>query len=313
MTQQEMWRQKYRLRPYLAHSSEQDVAARLRYLIENVTMLQADGKTGFLPLEPDGKHWYELIEHVQEEYGRRKANPPDGFLKGALVPNPTTPIARAAIRAIRSTSVPPEGTYLVKLGKREHMLDFYKRGRLKISPASSYSDPSLNLAVRDDELSISTYGLQSEVLIEAFDPNTGERLMATHPIGNMTYTSRTRTDYYVYCMGVSLDFRLFGDFGYNACVIVREHAAFEDRLSRAIDAELPGWGGIAGPVRYIDPFDCKKDDIDVYFTKHHKYWYQREYRFACLPQGHPASALKPFFVELGSMRDICRLVVLDCA
>lgn len=193
------------------------------------------------------------------------------------------------------------------------MLDFYKRGRLRIAPASSYSDPSLNLAIRDDELSVSTYGLQSEVLIEVFDPNNGQRTAATHPIGNMTYTSRAKTDYYAYCMGVRLDFRLFGDFGYNASVIVRDHATFEDRLNRAISAQLPGWVGIAGPVRYIDPFNCKKDDIDVYFTKHHKYWYQREYRFVCLPHGQPATPLQPFFVELGSMRDICQLVALDCA
>jgi hypothetical protein len=156
--------------------------------------------------------------------------------------------------AIRSVSLPAEGTYLVKLGKREHMLDFYKRGRLRIAPASSYADPSLNCAVRDDELSLSAYGLQSEVLIEVFDQKTGKLKAATNPIGNLTYTSRSHTDYYVYCMGVSLDHRLFGDFGYNACVIVRDRGTFMDRLSKAVEKRLPGWIGAASAVQYIDPF-----------------------------------------------------------
>jgi hypothetical protein len=313
MTRQEMWRQQYLLRRYLEHSTAPDIAARLRYLIENVTTLLPNGIVGFLPPEPEGKHWYELVTHVQEEYRKRGAEPPEGFLKGALVPNPTSPVARAAIRAIRATTVPAEGTYLVKLGKREHMLDFYKRGRLRIAPASSYADPSLNPAVQDDELSFSSYGLQSEVLIQVFDHKTGHLKASTKPIGNMTYTSRSKTDYYVYCMCLSLDYRLFGDFRYNAAVVVRDPAAFEDRLSKAVAAFLPDWIGGAGPVRYVDPFNCKKDDIDIYFIKHHRYWYQREYRCSWIPRKDPAAPLKPFFVELGPLRDICRLVALDCA
>ena len=84
-------------------------------------------------------------------------------------------VAEASIRAIGATSIRPQGTYLVKLGHREHMFEFYKHRRLKISSASTYSDPSLNAAIYDDELSLHAYGLQSEVLIEVFDPATGQR------------------------------------------------------------------------------------------------------------------------------------------
>jgi hypothetical protein len=313
MSRQDRWRQNYRIRPYLEHSSEQQLAARLRYIIENMTTLQLDGKIGALTAEPHGKMWWELFTHVLEEYARRKASPPEGFLKDAGVPKVMHPIAEASIRAIRATSVPAEGTYLVKLGQREHMIEFYKRGRLRIAPASTYADPSLNTAIHDDELSLHTYGLQSEVLIEVFDPATRKRKGATRPIGNLTYTSRSKTNYYVYCMGLSLDYRLFGDFGYNACVIIRDYAAFEDRLSKAVAAHLPEWIGGGGPVHYVDPYNCTKDDIDVFFGKHHKFWYQREYRCAWIPSGQSISALQPFFVELGSMRDICQLVVLDIA
>jgi hypothetical protein len=36
-------------------------------------------------------------------------------------------------------------------------------------------------------------------------------------------------------------------------------------------------GRVGGPVKYIDPFNCAKDDMDVLFGKHLKYWYQSEY------------------------------------
>jgi hypothetical protein len=118
-------------------------------------------------------------------------------------------LAAGAVKAVQNVSLPPEGEYLIKLGKRRHMLDLYEDGRLKISPASAYADPSLNPAIQDDELAVSSFGQQSEVLIEAFDRNTGQRKAATRPIGNLKYTSRSKTDFYVYCMASNLDFRLF--------------------------------------------------------------------------------------------------------
>jgi hypothetical protein len=309
-TRQEMWREKYRLRPYLQHSTERDVAERLRYIIENMTTLTRDGMTSVLPPEPHGKYWYELFEHVQEEYRRRGGSPPGGFLKGAQVPLSTHPISSAAIKAMQKVSVLRDGTYLVKFGRRDHMVELHEYGKLKISPAGSYSDPSLNSAIRDNELALSTFGLQSEVRIEVLDPKTGQQ-HAMKPIGNLTYTSRPKSDYYVYCMGSSLDLRLFADFGYDACVIVHDCREFERRLSEYMAQRLPGWIGCAGPVNYVDPFNCSQNDTNVFFGKHLKYWYQREYRCAWVPPNLPIPALKSLSVELGSMREISEVVVLD--
>jgi hypothetical protein len=93
--------------------------------------------------------------------------------------------------------------------------------------------------------------------------------------------------------------------GGDACVVIRDPVKFEERLCKAVAEHLPGWIGMGGPVRYLDPFNCKKDDMSVFFGKHHKYSYQREYRCAWLPPGDPAGKLEPFFAEMGSMRDIC--------
>jgi hypothetical protein len=310
MTRQETWRQRYRQRPYLKHSTEQAVAERLRYTIENMTTLTQDGKTTLLPPEPNGKYWYELLEHVQEEYRSRGNGPPEGFLRGALVPRGDKPVSAAAIKAVQKTPPLREETDVVKFGMRDRITELHGCGRLRISPARDYSDPSLHSAIHDDELARSTFGLQSEVIIQATDRKTGQ-LHATKPIGNLTYTSRSKSDYYVYCMSSTLDARLFADFGYNACLIIRDYRKFEQRLSEAVIQQLPSWIGAGGPVKYVDPFNCTKDDASVFFSKHLKYWYQHEYRCVWIPKDVPGHPLEPFFVELGPIRDFSELVVLD--
>jgi hypothetical protein len=311
ISNQEMWRRAYAQRPYLQFSSEQEIAARLRYLMENITTLLPDGKVGVLPPEPHGKMWIELFQNVLDEYARRSIQPPKGFLKDAHIPRPTYPTPPAAVKALEGISRPPEGTYLVKYGKREHISELYKRGSLRITPASFYRDPSLNDAIQDDELTLSSQGLQSETQITFVD-KAGQK-HTTSPIGNITRRVRSIVDYYVYCMSTSIDYRLFHDFGYDACVIVRNHAAFEDRLSKAVAARLPNWIGSGGAVNYLDPFTRTQKDLEVFHGKHHKYWYQREYRCVWTPREVPETPLKPFFLELGSMHDIGQLVVLDGA
>jgi len=51
--------------------------------------------------------------------------------------------------------------------------------------------------------------------------------------------------------------------------------------------------------------------MDVLFGKHLKYWYQREYRCAWIPQGPTVERLEPLFLELGSLSAIAQLVVLS--
>ena len=41
---------------------------------------------------------------------------------------------------------------IYKYTRREWAVDFVKRGRIYVSTASSLNDPSLNAAIRDDEL-----------------------------------------------------------------------------------------------------------------------------------------------------------------
>jgi hypothetical protein len=101
------------------------------------------------------------------------------------------------------------------------------------------------------------------------------------------------------------------DFSYDACLVIRDHKKFERRLSTTMAERLPGWIGAGGPVKYIDLFNCTKDEMDVLFGKHLKYWYQRKYRCVWIPQGPRVERLEPLFLELGSLRAIAELVVLS--
>jgi hypothetical protein len=302
ITRQEMWRRRYLSRPYLNDATDDQIADRLRYIIENSTTLTPNGQIGFLPPEPHGKYWLESTAHVMEAYRLRGGEPPANFLKDAMVPRPTHPSPPAIAKALEGIDLPASGSFLLKLGKSDHMRSLHEHGRLRIGPASGYSDPSLNAAIRDDELKLSAFGLRSEVKMEVIDHKTGKSKGAIEPIGNVIYTTASKTDFYVYCMGSSLDLRLFGDFGYDACVIFRDPQNFKTRLHAEMQKRFPDWQRFDQPVHYLDPFNCTKQEMNVLVSKHHRYWYQHEFRFGWVPPAVTEPPLPELFLELGDMR-----------
>lgn len=64
-------------------------------------------------------------------------------------------------------------------------------------------------------------------------------------------------------------------------------------------------------MQYVDPFNCKRDDMNVFLGKHHKYAYQNEYRCFWLPSHAPTVELEPMFLELGSMHQFAEFIVLE--
>jgi hypothetical protein len=63
---------------------------------------------------------------------------------------------KRAIEAWRDHHLAPDRA-IIKYGRREHMTDLVERGRLRLTPASNYDDPSLNPAIRDAELEFSIH------------------------------------------------------------------------------------------------------------------------------------------------------------
>lgn len=251
VSRHEVWRLQYRQRPYLRDASDDALAQRLKDVMNNLSTLTPEGKIGVLPVGTDGIRWMTLFTHVHEEYVSRGSFSPN--LADVTFPKPTAPNLPKSILSLRKVEIPKPGKALIKLGKRVHMQELYEFGRIRIAPARSYSDPSLNYAIGDDELNLVRVMPGAEVTITFLDKQTGEPRSAK-PIGDVTNTITLETNYYVYCMTHTLNYRLFDDFESEACVIVRDAEKFSIRLLNAMQEKLPNWVDWNQSVQYIDPY-----------------------------------------------------------
>ena len=309
LTNQEHWELRYRARPYLREASDAALAQRAKDLTNNMMTLTQEGKVGVLPPSRGGERWMELFTHILEECKRRRISP-QNILSGVPIPNVTAPEFPKSAAALKGIQTPTPGQTLIKLGRRDHMQDIYRYGRIRIAPASSYSDPSLNWAISDDELKLDQIVRASEIVMTLLDRETEKPRRVISPIGEITKTTRLATDYYVYCMTLGLDYRLFDDFEAEACVVIRDAKTFKVRLLQAVDLELANWIDWDRSVTYVDPYLHNSDCINLFFSKHFRFWYQKEYRFCWIPPLNKHPDFAPFFVELGSIQQISDIVIL---
>ena len=210
----EIWRLGYRRERYLIHASDDALDQRFKDVFNNLLTLTPKGQIGILPMTTDGERWAKLFPHLLEEYKlRERGLPPAG---DAPFVKPTAPDLP------RSTKIemPGAGRALIKLGKRIHMQELQEKGRIRIAPAASYDDPSLNPAIRDDELKFDQTIPGTEVRLIPRDKETGDPKDAINILGDMTVSMELATNYYVYCMTHTLSHRLFGDFDADSCVII---------------------------------------------------------------------------------------------
>ena len=277
---------------------------RMTDVLCNITDLTEEGKIGFVDLREEAPYWLQLFGHVLEEFKLRGSQPPPGFLAGASIPKPSFPSQPKAARLVRLVQEKySDKPYVVKLGKREYLEKTFREGIWRISPASSYSDPSLNPAQRDSELELAFYALRRDVQMEVFDHRTGATKGKIRPIGDVKITARSVTDYYVSCLSKQLPVRLFGDFEADCCIVIHEPLEFAKRMFQAAARTLAGWDGRFADVRYIDPYNCSSAEPDLFRSKHFRYAYQREVRFSWLP-ARAVQKIDHAFLELGTLSDI---------
>ena len=255
-------------------------------------------------------YWLELFTHVLEELVLRGSGFQPGFMKDAVVPKPTFPIGPRAKSLLRQLGPGlADHQYVAKLGKTKYLEPAFKRGYWRISPASGYaaSDPSLSLAQRDTELEMNVYLKWGKTA--CLDGKTGKFKGNIEPTGNIKVTSQLKTDYYVSCLTKQLDLRMFDDFNADSCVVVNDHREFAKRMFAAAKKVLPSWYGVFRDVRYIDPFRPPKDEFDLFCSKDFRYWYQKEVRFAWIPE-REAVNIDHLQLELGDISDIAQLAKL---
>lgn len=291
---------------YLQHLSLEDLIQRTVDVLSNYPTLRPDGRIGLLPIDETGQYWFTLFCNIMTELELRGETLPDGFLTNAPVPKPTWPSPPRGLVTPESMNV--VGDYLFKYGEERYLRPILEKGLIRLAPASFYSDPSLNLAQKDDELEVSILANPIRVKVQRVDQQTledeGEPI---HPIGNVNFTLQYPSDYYVFCLASSYDLRLYDDFPSDSCLVIRDPKRFVEKIFAAFEEKVPKWSGCATFVSYYDPLRLEKMPSRVFFHKHFRYSYQKEYRIVLRPP-EPVGNLSPLFIEIGSLEEYCDLI-----
>jgi hypothetical protein len=304
-------RAEYRIKRNLQHLTKEQLRQRFIDIFLNLFTLRHDGKLAFPAPGEDAGFWIRLFVHVLEEHVLRFGPYPkgfeDGFAQNLDLLKFVGPIGARANKAVAHASHLGASS-LLKYGQADHLKAMLETGRIRIAPASCYSDPSLNRAIRDDELQLDFFLPPSEFKLEAFDHKTGRSKGPLQLVGNRFSVTST-SDYYVYCLSAALDPRLFVDFSSDACLVVKDPKGFSGRLVSALKAEFPNWAVGLEQVKYVDPVSANPIEIQLFKTKHFRYAYQKEFRFVCLPP-EPIEQLRLRFIELGNLQDCCELLLI---
>lgn len=296
----------------MQHLNEEEVKQRASDVFLNLFVIDNEARIGLPSISAESTEWMIRWTHVLEEleirFGPYPAGFSSGFLQSSSVPLPSNPLAEKAAAAVSERKV-GQKNYLVKYGKLAHLRDAYDSGRMRIAPASMYSDASLNHAIRDTELEVELQPSPTEFRIQVVDQDTGEIKGEVFPIGNKI-VKVSRTNYYVGCFSTTFSPRLFLDFDdADACLLIVRPVEFTQKIFSAFEKQLPDFAGICASVRYFDPLNSGLDGLDVCFSKHFRYAYQQEFRFVWLPPENLVE-LESLYLDLGPLSDCAELVVL---
>lgn len=218
--------------------------------------------------------------------------------------SPEYPKVKKAIRAWRGRSL-PTSPYFVKYGKLADLKKLHDEGEIRLRPASDYSDPSLNLAIRDEELE-TVVGLPVGTRLKMQCDN-GE-YQEIPIVGRIFSRKKSETDFYIYCTAAKYDHRLFDDFNSDACLLVYEPKGYVRKIVEACKQGYSDWLFAEKMVCYYDPLGLNRIE-QISLSKHFRFWCQREYRIVLKPKD-PIKRLEPIKLSLGKVSDLCELIVL---
>jgi hypothetical protein len=311
MKRSDWWRYQYHDDRYMEGMDATALKLRLRDVLSNTRSVTDDLKLGMLSTATSGpyatNYWMVAFTHLLEEFGARGSGLP-GDPDMSTMPKLDWPGLQSAIPIFQSSRARhPE--VLVRYSSHDRIESAYEQGSIFINPASRFSDPSLNAAVRDDELSLTVYRRSS--LFRTFYDEFGRALHPPGPaLGHKTEVLRAPTNYYVYCMSMDRSPRLFGDFNANAALIIHDVRRFIRQLGETVRKHLgSGWTWIARPVRYIDPLRAHPGPLNIFESKLFLYTYQHEFRVVWVPP-NPVMDLKPFLVSIPPLKTISTAIKL---
>lgn len=288
---------------YLEHSSLEELAERLKDIRRNMLTFSSAGIPSY-DVSSSVSWLTERAAHVELELDLRQSTSVVIDLASPEIFSPEYPKVKKAIRAWGDRSL-PTSPYFVKYGSPAELEELYCEGLICIRPASGYSDPSLSLAIRDEELEAAV-GLPVGTRLKMQCDN-GE-YQEIPVAGRIFSRKKSETDFYIYCTAAKYDHRLFDDFKSDACLLVHEPKGFVRKIVEACKQSHSNWLFAEKMVCYYDPLRLDRID-DISLSKHFRFWYQREYRIVLKPKD-PVKKLEPIKLSLGKVSDLCELIVL---
>jgi hypothetical protein len=289
---------------------DEDLHQRIKDIFRNFMTINPAGKASPLPTS-DAAHAYWRIRfvHALEEMALRFGPHPNGINRiadgGLPFPRPDSQRAQAATQSIDARALSGMAI-LIKYGEYKYLKDTLSSGRIQVSPASTFTDPSHNRAIRDNEL---------EIIHWMFEPTDDDLLpfaalpgfQAGEAVGTAALTRFTE-DHYLFCMSCVFDPWVFDDFtDYDACLVIDDPRTFINRMMPAVHAALGSRGYAFAPVTYVDPVTQIDRATPIAFQKDARYRYQKEARGVWLPARHSGS-LQKTLIDIGDLRDIARLI-----
>jgi len=294
----------YRRNRYLSGLSDGYLSRRLEDIVANVHTVDAHGLISVDVKDPVLFYWMSRLTEVDEELSLRDGPYPSGW-KGIRVNFDTMP---ASLKPGQKEGIELDGKprspdkYFVKYGKRVYLERALEQGVIRIAAASSYSDPSLNPSIRDDELGL----MIAPVSQPPFDAQpVCAALVAPH---RKPIDVRMESDYLVFCASEVLARRLLFDFEADSCLLIHDPTEFSHRIDQAVRDAGRDWIFLSQSVEYLDPLAVSLQEVKLPLTKHFRYAYQREHRLAWIPSS-ACPRIDAMTVELGSLQDIAELVL----
>lgn len=175
----------------------------------------------------------------------------------------------------------PEKDFLVRYSKRKYLREAFDEGKIRIQPASSYKDPSLNFAQYDEELQHYSVSSNKRITFETIilDESNGSKKIST-PTFLELFQYMNIPNFYVLCCSTRFNYRLFHSFDADAALIIFDKNEFLSRVNSAVSEKMSLSNFKNGKIGYYDPYKIDKSDLIPYFIKHFRYMYQDEYRLA---------------------------------
>ncbi len=290
MRRDDWWRLQYHARRYMQHLGEEELQQRVHDVFRNMVVLSRENKIGFVRHQDNEDaiiRWADVVEEFRIRFGPFPAGFDRYPGRPVRIPRPDHQLARKAVRAVnefRAEHHVDPGECLVKYGNAERIRRLYEEGELRVAPASSYDDPSLNPAIEDKELERYIQPLPHE-LDDAIRRSNNPAVQCLLGARGERITIQGETDYYVACFSRVLDPALFLDFDYDACLVITDARRFARALADAFFSHRRGWRLLGVPIRYVDPLTPTgiEDAFAVWQYKHFRFAYQQEYRLVGLP------------------------------